>query len=103
MEAQDEEYQYIGNYIEGFVFEDVNGFMTKCKTGYYNFWKFMRGVADSTLRSGHYRRTGALQTAESNSFYGFCRKCFHDDRDKETKSYPYKTDIISLRDRYLNN
>lgn len=103
MEAQDEEYQYNGNYIEGFVFEDANGFMTKCKTGYYNFWKFMRGVADSTLRSGHYRRTGALQTAESNSFYGFCRKCFHDDRDKETKSYPYKTDIISLRDRYLNN
>lgn len=101
MEAQDEEYQYNGNYIEGFVFEDANGFMTKCKTGYYNFWKFMRGVADSTLRSGHYRRTGALQTAESNSFYGFCRKCFHDDRDKETKSYPYKTDIISLRDKYL--
>ena len=103
MEAQDEDYQYNGNYIEGFVFKDANGFMTKCKTGYYNFWKFMRGVADSTLRSGHYRRTGALQTAESNSFYGFCRKCFHDDRDKETKSYPYKTDIISLRDRYLNN
>lgn len=103
MEAQDEEYQYNGNYIEGFVFEDANGFMTKCKTGYYNFWKFMRSVADSTLRSGHYRRTGALQTAESNSFYGFCRKCFHDDRDKETKSYSYKTDIISLRDRYLNN
>ena len=103
MEAQDEDYQYNGNYIEGFVFEDANGFMTKCKTGYYNFWKFMRSVADSTLKSGHYRRTGALQTAESNSFYGFCRKCFHDDRDKETKSYPYKTDIISLRDRYLNN
>ena len=100
MEAQDEEYQYNGNYIEGFVFEDANGFMTKCKTGYYNFWKFMRGVADSTLRSGHYRRTGALQTAESNSFYGFCRKCFHEDRDKETKSYPYKTDIISLRDKF---
>ena len=103
MEAQDEEYQYNGNYIEGFVFEDVNGFMTKCKTGYYNFWKFMRGVADSTLRSGHYRRTGALQTAQSNSFYGFCRKCFYDDRHKETKSYPYKTDIISLREKFIIN
>jgi tRNA splicing ligase len=63
----------------------------------------MRGVADSTLRSGYYRRTGALQTAESNSFYGFCRKCFQNDRDKETKSYLYKTDIISLRNKYLNN
>ena len=101
MEVQDEDYQYNGNYIEGFVFVDAVGFMTKCKTGYYNFWKFMRGVADSTLRSGYYRRTGALQTAESNSFYGFCRKCFNEDRDKETKSYPYKTDIISLREKFL--
>ena len=101
MEVQDEEYQYNGNYIEGFVFIDAADFMTKCKTGYYNFWKFMRGVADSTLRSGYYRRTGALQTAESNSFYGFCRKCFNEDRDKETKSYPYKTDIISLREKFL--
>ena len=103
MEVQDEDYQYNGNYIEGFVFIDAAGFMTKCKTGYYNFWKFMRSVADSTLRSGYYRRTGALQTAESNSFYGFCRKCFNEDRDKETKSYPYKTDIISLRERFLAN
>lgn len=102
MEVQDEEYQYNGNYIEGFVFVDSNGFMTKCKTGYYNFWKFMRSVADSTLRSGYYRRTGALQTAEGNNFYGFCRKCFNDDRNKETKSYPYKTDIISLREKFLN-
>lgn len=102
MEVQDEEYQYNGNYIEGFVFVDSNGFMTKCKTGYYNFWKFMRSVADSTLRSGYYRRTGALQTAQGNNFYGFCRRCFNDDRDKETKSYPYKTDIISLREKFLN-
>lgn len=100
MEAQDEEYQYNGNYIEGFVFEDANGFMTKCKTGYYNFWKFMRGVADATLRSGHYRRTGALQTVEANKFYGFCRELYKNDRDSNTKSYPYKTDIISLRDKF---
>ena len=103
MEAQDEEYQYNGKYIEGFVFEDATGFMTKCKTGYYNFWKFMRGVADTTLRTGHYRRTGALQTVEANKFYGFCRDCFKNDRNTVEKSYPYKTDIISLRERYLNN
>ena len=103
MEVQDEDYQYNGNYIEGFVFVDAAGFMTKCKTGYYNFWKHMRGVADSTLRCGYYRRTGALQTAESNNFYGFCRKCFNEDRDKETKSYPYKTDIISLREKFLSS
>ena len=103
MEVQDEEYQYKGNYIEGFVFVDATGFMTKCKTGYYNFWKFMRGVADTTLKCGHYRRTGALQTPMSNNFYGFCKKCFDEDRRAETKDYPYKTDIISLRDKFLNN
>ena len=61
----------------------------------------MRGVADSTLRSGYYRRTGALQTAEANKFYGFCRDRFRKDRNSETKTYPYQTDIISLRDKYL--
>lgn len=103
MEAQDEEYQYNGDYVEGFVFVDATGFMTKCKTGYYNFWKFMRSVADITLKCGHYRRTGALQTPASNNFYGFCKKCFNEDRNVETKDYPYKTDIISLREKFLFN
>ena len=101
--ANDEDFKYNGNYIEGFVFVDQNGFMTKLKTNYYTFWKSMRNVADSTLRSGHYRRTGVLQTAESNNFYGFCKKCFNVDRNKETKSYPYKTDIISLREKFLSS
>lgn len=61
----------------------------------------MRGVADQTLRCGNYGRTGALQSAQANYFYGFCRQLFRNDRDKETKSYPYKTDIISLREKYL--
>ena len=99
--AQDEDYKYNGNYIEGYVFVDQNGFMTKLKTGYYNFWKFMRGVADATLRAGYYRSTGALQTVGANKFYGWCRKIFNTDRDKETKSYPYKTDIISLREKFI--
>lgn len=30
--------------IEGVVFEDVNGYMFKYKTAFYNFWKKMRGV-----------------------------------------------------------
>ena len=34
--ADDEDYKYNGNYIEGFVFVDQNGFMTKLKTNYYN-------------------------------------------------------------------
>ena len=75
--------------------------MTKLKTGYYNFWKHMRSVADSTLRSGSYRRVGSLLTVAGNQFYGFCKECFKNDRIKETKSYPYKTDIISMREKFL--
>lgn len=101
--VQDIEYKYKGNYIEGFVFQDANGFMVKCKTGYYNFWKFMRGVADTTLKNGYYRSTGALDTKEANFFYGFCKELYKNDYNKETKSYPYKTDIISLRKRFLAN
>ena len=101
--AEDEDYKYNGNYIEGYVFVDQNGFMTKLKTGYYNFWKHMRSVADSTLRSGSYRRMGSLLTVQGNQFAAFCKECFNKDRIKETKSYPYKTDIISLREKFLFN
>lgn len=98
--ASDEDFKYNGNYIEGFVFVDQNGFMTKLKTGYYNFWKHMRSVAEATLKSGNYIRTGTLDTPAANAFYGFCRNCYKNDRDPNTKEYPYKTDIISLRKKF---
>ena len=101
LEAQDEEYNYEGRYIEGFVFRDQSGFMTKCKTGYYNFWKFMRGVADQTLRRGYITKTGSLQSSTANLFYGFCRELYNRDYNKDTKEYPYKTDIISLREKFM--
>ena len=99
--ADDEEYQYKGRYIEGYVFVDQTGFMTKLKTGYYNFWKHMRGVADSMLRRGCYNRMGSLLTCQANKFAAFCKTLFIRDRNKETKEYPYKTDIISLREKFL--
>ena len=101
--ANDEDFKYNGNYIEGFVFVDQNGFMTKLKTNYYTFWKHMRSVADSTLKCGYYRRMGSLLTVQSNQFVAFCKECFNKDRIKETKSYPYKTDIISLREKFLSS
>ena len=101
--ANDEDFKYNGNYIEGFVFVDQNSFMTKLKTNYYTFWKHMRSVADSTLRCGYYRRMGSLLTVQSNQFVAFCKECFNKDRIKETKSYPYKTDIISLREKFLSS
>ena len=93
-------YQYEGEYIEGFVFVDSVGFMTKCKSEYYNSWKKLRGISDQVLRTGNTRKTGSLQTPIENKFFGFLKRCFNEDRDKETKSYPYKTDIISLRNKF---
>lgn len=100
-QCQDEEYKYKDNYIEGFVFVDAEGFMTKCKTAYYNLWKKMRSVADMTLRCGQINKTGMLTSALENMFYGFCRVLYNKDYNRDTKSYPYKTDIISLRDKFI--
>ena len=101
-ETQDEEYQYNGKYIEGFVFVDSDGFMTKCKTGYYNLWKKLRGVAQTTLRCGYINKTGMLTSSVENLFYGFCKKVYNIYYDKDTKEYPFKTDIISLRERFYS-
>ena len=61
----------------------------------------MRGIADQTLRRGYITKTGALYNSTANLFYGFCKDIYQKDYNKETKSYPYKTDIISLRDKFL--
>ena len=96
-QAQEEDYQYRGRYIEGFVLEDAEGFMTKLKTGYYNLWKKMRAVSEPTLRCGYITRTGMLTSEVENMFYGYCRDLYNKYYDKDNKEYPFKTDIISLR------
>jgi len=100
-QIQGEDYKYNGNYVEGFVFTDKTGFMTKCKTSYYNLWKKMRGVAEQTLRCGYITKTGMLTSLLENMFYGFCKQLYNEDYNRESKSYPYKTDIISLRDKFI--
>ena len=99
-EVLDKDYTYNGDIIEGFVIEDMQGFMTKIKLDYYKFWKFMRSVADSVMRvskngnrQGYYSRTAALTTAEMNNFYGFIKEL-------SQTYYDGKTDIITLRDLY---
>lgn len=100
--VQDYEYTYNDRYIEGFVFTDAYGFMTKCKTAYYNEWKKLRSVADSTLRCGYITRTGMLTSALENKFYGFCRDLYNNYYDRVEKKYQFKTDIISLRNKFEN-
>ena len=89
-----EEYKYRDRNIEGFVVEGANGYMVKLKLAYYNFWKFMRGVAHRAIRSGSLdpRTASALITPLANQFYAWA-KTLHDVEDKE--SIP--KDICTLR------
>lgn len=93
-EVTGEDYKYNGRNIEGFVIEDMNGYMVKLKLKYYNFWKFMRSIAHEAIRKGYIerQRTAALTTALSNQFYGWV-KTLHNVEDIET----VPKDICTLR------
>lgn len=98
-EVTSEDYEYNGKIIEGFVIEDVEGKMVKLKLQYYNFWKFMRGIAHEVLRSGYFRRTGSLTTPEANMFYSFCQKLYNDAGTREQRDL-IPRDIIHLRNEF---
>lgn len=77
--------------------------MIKVKSGYYDEWKKLRGVANMVLRSGYLRKTGMLTTELENLFYGFLREVYSKYYNKEEKTYFIKTDIISLRKLFEQN
>lgn len=97
-EVLEEDYEYRGHKIEGFVIEDSVGYMTKLKLAYYNFWKFMRGVAHEAIQKGHISKTSLLTTPTANEFYGWVRK-LHDAPDPD--SVP--RDICSLRNMFYKD
>jgi predicted kinase len=88
----EEDYEYNGRKIEGFVIEDSVGYMTKLKLAYYNFWKFMRAISHEAIRNGYIKKTSALTTAIANEYYAWVRK-LHDVDDID--SIP--KDICTLR------
>lgn len=88
----EEDYEYNGRKIEGFVIEDSVGYMTKLKLAYYSFWKFMRSISHEAIKNGYIRKTSALTTPTANEFYAWVRK-LHDVEDKD--SVP--KDICTLR------
>ena len=102
LEVTDEDYKYNGRNIEGFVIEDVAGFMVKLKLVYYNFWKMMRGITHSVLKRGMIKNTASLYNAEANYFYGWLRE--HRDeyihKDENGKIIPDDISIIELRKRF---
>lgn len=73
----EEDYEYNGRKIEGFVIEDSVGYMTKLKLAYYNFWKFMRAISHEAIRNGYIKKTSALTTPIANEYYAWVRK-LHD-------------------------
>lgn len=88
----EEDYEYNGRKIEGFVIEDSVGYMTKLKLTYYNFWKFMRSISHEAIKNGYIKKTSALTTPIANEYYAWVRK-LHDVEDKD--SIP--KDICTLR------
>lgn len=94
----DEDYEYNGRKIEGFVIEDSNGYMVKLKLQYYNFWKFMRSVSHEAIRFGYIRKTAALTTALANQYYGWVR-ALHGAENPE--SVP--KDICTLRRMFFES
>ena len=92
-EVIEEDYKYNGEYIEGFVIEDRQGFMTKIKLNYYSFWKFMRNVVKEVYKKGYTTKTSALNTPLANQFYGWLRN-----QNREL----LRKDIITLRNMFYN-
>lgn len=97
----DEDYEYEGRKIEGFVIEDSARFMVKAKLNFYKYWKNLRSVAHITIKNGYIHDTGRLYDATSNEFYAFCQK-LHDDNTPEQRELIPK-DIVSLRKMFYDS
>lgn len=98
-EILDKDYLYNGRVIEGFVIEDLEGKMVKVKLTYYNFWKFMRSIAQEIIKIGTTKRTSQLTSPVANEFYLYMKELVQNTEDKE--SIP--TDICTLRDMFLED
>lgn len=95
-----------GSMVEGFVLEDRKGFMVKQKTKYYDEWKKLRSVANKALRCGFFPKPSAESLSNplwkfEELFCGFLAQLRGSYYNKETKSYPFPVDIVSLRKRFF--
>ncbi|WP_144624957.1 RNA ligase [Bacillus velezensis] len=81
---------------EGYVIEDVSGFMTKLKLPYYNFWKHMRGIKHKIgNKHEHLVNTSGLYTPLHNKFFAWAK---NQDRD-----YLKSSSIIQLRNDFYKS
>lgn len=96
-----ETYTLNREYIEGYVFEDSDGYMTKLKTGYYQFWKHMRSIASEVYTKGYSEKTGSLLTPVANEFYVWLRNSLVGSNKEERQNNA--KDIITLRKEFEQN
>lgn len=105
LEATDEDYEYKGRNIEGFVIEDSKDFMIKLKLAYYNFWKMMRGITYTVLKKGYLDKTSSLYNATANYYYGWIKE--HRDefiyKDEKGKVKFDDVNIIALRKKFFED
>lgn len=65
--------------MEGLVLQDSAGFQFKAKSGFYSFWKAMRGMKDRILRDQinppqQPRKHWELWDPEAEKFYNWCQQ-----------------------------
>ena len=86
---------YITPDIEGYVMEDANGFMTKLKTEYYAFWKYMRSITASVMKYGKYKKEDELDSNMAKAYLNWIT-------EKKAEGYVYDSDkIIAIRNEFL--
>lgn len=100
---QEDDYKFNGEYIEGFVVEDAEGFMFKYKLNYYTTWKSLRWVLQRYLKNptGVNKFTSSLTKPVENYFLAFLKEKYPD--GKITEENIIKSNIIDERDDFVRN
>ena len=94
----EEDYEYNGRKIEGFVIEDSVGYMTKLKLAYYNFWKHMRVIYHEVRKKGFISNTAMLASPLANEFYGWMKTAY-----EEGKLNSLAQDICTVRGEFYRS
>ena len=99
-DSQKEDWNFNGDYIEGVVFEDSCGYMTKLKTGYYQEWKHLRSISEEVYNKGYSEKTSSLLTPLKNEFYAWLKsKVVNTNKEQRQEM---KKSIIELRNEFIN-
>lgn len=85
-------------YMEGFVFEDANGFMVKYKTPWYRYWKQARGVLQQVWNG---RDINSINNID-NKIDKYLKRYIPDFVFFRKNTYDACPSVIELRREFLN-